>query len=261
MHITEGTLADYKQLSQFHYRTATSPAPRKIFALKRKNETIGAIVYSHPPPICFGRSKIWKGTIQQLQQEVSTITRVVLHPKYRSIGLGTKLVQETLPKAGTPHVETVAVMARYNPFFEKAGMQRIAESQSSPHVTEALRKLSELGFEPALMTNAEYLEQKIRQTGQNAIRNVLIQLSKRAPAIRRRLTCLSSIYPKHHEFTQKINQLDPAGLAKTLKRLSFTNQTKTYLHWTNPAVAVDHRGSTPRLRPEPSNPKLLPAPP
>jgi ABC-type lipoprotein export system ATPase subunit/GNAT superfamily N-acetyltransferase len=261
MRITEGTLQDYKQLSQFHYRTATTPAPRKIFTLKRKNETIGAIIYSHPPPICFGRAKAWKGTIQQLQREVSTITRVVLHPKYRSIGLGTKLVHETLPKAGTPHVETVAVMARYNPFFEKAGMQPIAESTPNPHVTQALQQLSQLGFNPALMANTTYLEQKIRQTDQTAIRNILTQLSARNPAIRRRLATLTNIYPKHHEFTQKINTLDATGLAKTLKRLSFTNQTKTYLHWTNQTVAVDHCGSTPRLRLETPKPTLLPAPP
>jgi ABC-type lipoprotein export system ATPase subunit/predicted N-acetyltransferase YhbS len=261
MRIAEGTLQDYKQLSQFHYRTATCPAPKKIFTLKRKGETVGAIVYSYPPPICFGRAKAWKGTIQQLQREVSSISRVVLHPKYRSIGLGTKLIRETLTQAGTPHVETVAVMARYNPFFEKAGMQRIAESTPNPHVTQALRQLSEIGFNPALIANASYNEQKIREVGTEKIRTILTQLSQHNPAIRRRLATLTNIYPKHHEFTQKINTLNPASLAKTLKRLSFTNQTKTYLHWTSPKVAVDHCGSTPRLRPETSNPTLLPAPP
>jgi ABC-type ATPase with predicted acetyltransferase domain len=60
---------------------------------------------------------------------MSTISRVIIHPKYRSIGLGAKLVAETLSQAGTVCVETVAVMAKYNLFFEKAGMQRIAESQ------------------------------------------------------------------------------------------------------------------------------------
>jgi ABC-type lipoprotein export system ATPase subunit/GNAT superfamily N-acetyltransferase len=261
MRITEGTLQDYKQLSQFHYRTATTPAPRKIFTLKRKGETVGAIIYSYPPPICFGRAKAWKGTLQQLQREVSTISRVVLHPKYRSIGLGTKLVKETLPKAGTPHVETVAVMARYNPFFEKAGMQPIAESTPNPHVTEALKELTTLGFEPTLMANISYNEQKSLEVGEEKIRNILITLSACHPAIRRRLATLKSVYPKHHEFTQKLNQLNPSGLAKTLKRLSFTNQTKTYLHWTNQTVAVDHCGSTPRLRLETPKPTLLPAPP
>jgi hypothetical protein len=36
-------------------------------------------------------------------------------------------VKETLPLAGTEYVEMPAVMAKYNPFGEKAEMQKIAE--------------------------------------------------------------------------------------------------------------------------------------
>jgi ABC-type ATPase with predicted acetyltransferase domain len=42
--VTEGTYQDYKQLSQFHYRTTRCPPPRKTFTLKHKNQTIGTIV-------------------------------------------------------------------------------------------------------------------------------------------------------------------------------------------------------------------------
>ena len=76
-----------------------------------------------------------------LQGEMSTISRVVIHPKYRNIGLGAKIIAETLCQAGTPCVETVAVMTKYNPFFEEAGMQRIAESKPSVHVSRALKEL------------------------------------------------------------------------------------------------------------------------
>jgi len=43
---------------------------------------------------------------------------------YCTIGLAVKIVKETLPLAGKPYVETTEVMARYNPFFEKAGTQK-----------------------------------------------------------------------------------------------------------------------------------------
>jgi ABC-type ATPase with predicted acetyltransferase domain len=49
-------------------------------------------------------------------RDVIKISRVVIHPKYRTIGLGAKIVAETLPQAGKPYVETIAVMAKYNPF-------------------------------------------------------------------------------------------------------------------------------------------------
>ena len=37
-----------------------------------------------------------------------------LVPKHRTVGLGAKLVRETLPLAGTDYVEMSAVMAKYN---------------------------------------------------------------------------------------------------------------------------------------------------
>jgi len=63
------------------------------------------------------------------RKNLAQITRVILHSKYRRTGLGTHLVREMLPLVGRLYVETVAVMARYNPFFEKAGMTRVAESR------------------------------------------------------------------------------------------------------------------------------------
>ncbi|MCW4010625.1 MAG: ATP-binding cassette domain-containing protein [Candidatus Bathyarchaeota archaeon] len=231
-HIQQGTTTNYKQLSPFHYRTGRLPPPRKIFTLKRKTETIGTIVYSYPSPLCFGRNKAWKGNFQQLQRELSIISRVVVHPKYRSIGLGEKLIRETLPLCGTNCVEAVAVMAKYNPFFEKAGMQKISQSQPSNAVTQALAELEKLGFDPALLTSESHNEKIISQIGKEHVLGVLQELSRKNGAIRKRIANLQNVYPKHEEFTTKINSVDTAGLAKMLKRLSFTAQTKIYLFWT-----------------------------
>jgi ABC-type transport system involved in cytochrome c biogenesis ATPase subunit/GNAT superfamily N-acetyltransferase len=231
MTIQQGTLLDYKVLSQFHYRQGQCPPPRKIFTLKRKNETCGVAVYGFPSPMCFGRSKVWKGNLQQLQRQISIISRVVIHPKYRSIGLGAKLVGETLAQAGTPCVEAVAVMAKYNPFFEKAGMQRIAESKPSQHVTGALERLGELGFDCALLGGVQYCERKVSEVGREAVSAVLEALSKRDASVRRRLVCLCNVYPKHEEFVAKVAELELHGLALALKRLSFMAQTKVYLFW------------------------------
>ena len=234
MRVEQGSLEDYKLLSVFHYRAGRCPAPRKIFALKRGSETCGVAVYGFPAPMCFGRSKVWKGTLAELQREVSVISRVVVHPKYRSIGLGAKLVRESLPLAGTRCVEAVAVMARVNPFFEHAGMRRIAESKPSVHVQNALEKLEALGFDSALLAGVAYGERVVSRVGCEAVLNVLEQLSKHDAGVRRRLASLKNVYPKHQEFTAKINQLDACGLAKALKRLSFMAQTKVYLFWEKP---------------------------
>ena len=95
----------------------------------------------------------------------------------------------------TPCVETVAVMAKYNPFFEKAGMQRIAESKPSIHMALALRQLEVLGFDLALMAGTSYNEQKLKEIGIAPIVEVLVELSRHDESIRRRLSNLKNIYP------------------------------------------------------------------
>ena len=60
-----------------------------------------------------------------INEEIARISRVVIHPKFRGIGLGAYLVKETLPRVDAKVVEALAVMAKYNPFFEKTGMLRV----------------------------------------------------------------------------------------------------------------------------------------
>ena len=128
MYVAEGSTQDYHRLAGFHYRGHKMAGPRKIFCLKRGEELCGVMVYCYPPPACFGRRLVLpKMSMKELNEKLSIISRVVVHPKYRTIGLGVKLVRETLPLAGTPYVEMPAVMARYNPFAERAGMRKIIE--------------------------------------------------------------------------------------------------------------------------------------
>jgi ABC-type lipoprotein export system ATPase subunit len=234
MHVEEGTFADYKKLSLFHYRSSRCPPPRKIFILKRGDELCGVIVYSYPSPVAFGRSKVWKGTFRQLQGEVSVVSRVVVHPKYRTMGLGVKLVKETLAKAGTPYVEMVAVMTKYNLFAEKGGLTKIVESKQSEGALDALKKLQALGFNIVMLGSLNYNVKKIKEVGKEEIISILTELSRREGGWRKRLLSFHKVYPHHHECIEKMMTLDEEGLAKVLKRLSFLVQTKIYLFWRNP---------------------------
>jgi ABC-type lipoprotein export system ATPase subunit/GNAT superfamily N-acetyltransferase len=233
MCVEEGSYADYKRLSVFHYRSSRCPPPRKVFVLRRGDELCGVIVYSFPSPVAFGRSKVWKGSFGELQRDVSVVSRVVVHPKYRSIGLGVKLVKETLDKAGTPCVEALAVMAKYNPFFEKAGMRKVVESEPSAGVLFAIGQLRGLGFDSALLGSASENRRLIERVGKEKIVKILEDLSRRDGVVRRRLLALGSVYPSHGEFLEKLGRLGCGDLAVVLKRLAFMAQTKVYLFWRN----------------------------
>ncbi|MGQ9680618.1 MAG: hypothetical protein ACUVV4_07645 [Candidatus Bathyarchaeia archaeon] len=100
--IIEGTTEDWSRLAWFHYRNHRAGVPRKIFRLVSGDELCGVVVCCYPPPICFGKRLVLpKMGMKKLKAKLSIITLVVVHPKYRTIGLGIKLVKETLPLAGT----------------------------------------------------------------------------------------------------------------------------------------------------------------
>jgi hypothetical protein len=231
MHITEGTYADYKALSTFHYRSSRCPPPRKIFTLKRSNEPCGVIVYSYPPPVVFGRSKIWKGDFSRLQQEFSSISRVIVHPKYRTIGLGVKLVRETLSLAGTPYVEMIAVMAKYNPFAEKAGMQKIAVQTQSIEAQRISNILANLGFNLQLLASNKYVTEKLEHLTVEqfaALKEAFIKNGH--PRLLKEFgTCQNKAYGLKADYVKGIRDADMQKMVKLIKVLSVLLQSKVYL--------------------------------
>jgi ABC-type ATPase with predicted acetyltransferase domain len=162
----------------------------------------GVVVYCYPPAACFGRRMVLpKMSMTELNQKLSIISRVVVHPKYRTIGLGHKLVRETLEYAGTPYVETVAVMARYNPFFERAGLRKIAESPPVKSTFKVADVLKTLGFNLTFLRSQKYV------------------LKKLASLNGRELSMLKEVFAenKHPRFMKEFSFHDPYGKSKIYK--------------------------------------------
>ncbi len=101
--------------------------------------------FAHPfhPPAQKDPLAWWKAqgeALQQAHSPVARLARVVIHPDYRSDGLGQQALQalftwmqeRRVPDMRDPKVavETVAMMARYNPFMEKAGFRYLWDTAS-----------------------------------------------------------------------------------------------------------------------------------
>ncbi len=240
MRLEEGSMEDYKKLAGFHYRGSRIVAPQKIFVLKREEELVGVIVYRYPPVRTYGRTKALGRmlSIDELNEKVTNISRVIVHPKYRTIGLGVKLVRETLPLAEKPYVETTAVMARYNPFFEKAGMKKIAESKPNEVILEAIEKLRTLGFNPVFLGSTKYNLQRLRKKPKVVpkVHEVLRFISKTGGGgiYRKRIAAAGGAYIKDAEFCRCVESASLEKLAKMLRAVAILAQTKVYLFWKNP---------------------------
>jgi hypothetical protein len=88
--------------------------------------------------------------MQEINQQLSTINRSY-SSKIPNVGLGAKLIRESLPLVGTDFVELIAVMAKYSPFAEKAGMKRIIQQTEVKSVVKISQTLSSLGFDVQLL--------------------------------------------------------------------------------------------------------------
>jgi len=120
-----------------------------------------------------GRS--WEEAAQQAIDQVKVaaarVARVVVHPDYRSDGLGARSVRLALDWAverGAPDgrrnkelICTVAQMARYHPFFENAGFHYLWDTASGrPYLAYALTDTANRHLRRFLQTDPYALEHK-----------------------------------------------------------------------------------------------------
>jgi len=242
LQIEEGTMQDYMQLAEFHYRNPTThPVPLKIYALRQRDGTpAGVIMYAWPPINIFGRKEAIgrKLSIKEANEKIATISRVILHPKYRSIGLGERIVRETLPLVGRSYIEVMAVMARYNPFFEKAGMHKIVQRSPDPSIIRAIKMLQDLGFKPYLLssmrTNLERME-GLAKSQLETVREAILQVSS---IYYKRLRSTAETFLGKQEFDSWIHKIPLETLAKVMSRLAVLAETKVYLFWENSNLQV-----------------------
>jgi len=202
--------------------------------MKRGDELVGVILYCYSPINLIGRKKAFHGkvfSIAEVNEKFAIISRVVLHPKYRTIGLGASLVKETLSLVGLSYIEAIAVMSRYNPFFEKAGMRKIMERFPDHEVTEAIEQLRQVGFEPTLLSSIRYNLEKLKNMNPMEIKKCREILAKlRSPRLHK-FADSHAPYGRSARYRNTVEKASLEKLAKILKALNFLAQTKVYLLW------------------------------
>jgi ABC-type ATPase with predicted acetyltransferase domain len=171
--------------------------------------------------------------MREVNKQLSIINRVVIHPKYRTIGLGTEIIRETLALSGTPWLEMVAVMAKYNPFAEKAGLQKVTEQKPTKSILAIAALLSELGFNLQLLSSGRYVSQKLDSLSTEK-RETLKELfiKNKHPRFEKEFA-VSRHQPfgKTADYVKCIENADSERMVKLIKLVGMLLQTKVYLFW------------------------------
>jgi len=239
--VQEATKDDYMRLAHLHYRDHRVVAPHKFFSMRLGGELIGVIAYTYPPPAAAGRVKAvgYRPRLKELNKEWTLISRVIVHPKYRTIGLGAKLVKDTLGLTGRRHVELTAVMAQYNPFAERAGMKKILVKEPTKKIVEAVDRLKKLGFNPPLLASRSYNERTLSILDAKGLAYVHETLLGVDRHYYRRLARAQTPYLKKTDFVKWLAAAEAGSLAWSLQILGILAQTKAYLYWCRDWEATD----------------------
>jgi GNAT superfamily N-acetyltransferase len=139
LRLTRGTPQDYRALERFHYRPKSPATWAGVWVVHyddgcSASQAIAVAVLSYPTVNSAARDRAlgigrWspRRKLAFVNQNVRTISRVVVHPQFRTLGLASRLVRQICCEAPTRYIEAFAVMGRVHPFFEKGGMMRQAE--------------------------------------------------------------------------------------------------------------------------------------
>ena len=241
MVIESGTLKDYEELERFHYLGRTPGYRQNIFKLTYMQKTIGVVLYISPFLGCSARNQVMpqyggsasKERADLVNREITRLARIIIHPKFRGAGLAVKLVRETMPQTGKRVVETIAAMARYNPFFEKAGMTLVGEMIYQPHQKKLVTLIEKYGSQVAKLHSPSARETFINglnKRKRDKLTNLLIKSlrSLRGQGGQKEGTLGRGVA----EADRMVKGLVDKGLPSLLGDLLPTK--RIYLYWENP---------------------------
>jgi GNAT superfamily N-acetyltransferase len=101
-----------------------------------------------------------------VNKHIRCISRVIIEPRYRGLGLASRLVAETMGKLGVPIIEAMAVMGRVNPFFEKAGMKRY-EGRPVARSVQLIEAVGMVGIDERELVNPAAVQAKLDGLGKS----------------------------------------------------------------------------------------------
>jgi GNAT superfamily N-acetyltransferase len=163
LRLRKATPGDYALLRRFHYAPGSPGLILRSFAFDDTaggaRYPIAVIIYSRPTLNCRGRNLACSGYFAKIvdpkaralsiNRNIARLSRLIVHPAYRGLGLASRMLAESLPLAGRPLIEAASVMSGFGTLFEKNGFHRVAAKpdRETENLLGALREAG-LGLEP-----------------------------------------------------------------------------------------------------------------
>lgn len=185
---TEDEFLQLRFLEQFHYLQAKPAWGRQMYLIAAPEadevlgtplpRILGCVVLTSPSLLSGPRNSLldWndRDVLKEHVDRVVRIARVIVHPEFRGLRIGAKLVQHAVAYCKERwnvkgkkawFVETVAEMSRYHPFFEQGGLRYIGQTkarESAFFFDDDPKRLGTDQGEGQVMASIRRFRQKVR---------------------------------------------------------------------------------------------------
>jgi GNAT superfamily N-acetyltransferase len=246
LYIEPGIIQDYHQLARFHYRCTKLGPIAGIWAIRYRTqgkqglvrsadrqvvpvpafqcEPVAVIVYTYPAPNLAVRNRITQNFfarpdkaagVSLLNRHVRCISRVIVDPRWRNLGLASWLVGQTMPRLNIAMIESMALMGHFHPFLENAGMRQFIPPQN-PKTEKLIAAMESLNIKRDIWYDPNKVQAKI-----DALSNKDTQL------LNRRINAFLGRFGRRRH--------QSPGLERTAFILEHLAHPWTYFAWLNPA--------------------------
>ncbi|MFZ2873398.1 MAG: hypothetical protein WAZ94_02825, partial [Phycisphaerales bacterium] len=131
--VSRGTRADLEALRGFHYCSGRPSPPVVVLRARVGRELAGVLAVGMPTLNGWWRREGFgpgfagpgRATARRLNASVRLISRVIVDPRFRGLGVAASLVRAYLARPLTPRTEAVASMGAFCPLFTAAGMREV----------------------------------------------------------------------------------------------------------------------------------------
>jgi hypothetical protein len=246
--IEPGLIQNYHQLARFHYRCSTVGPTAGVWVIRNRkpsrydsDQRVAVIVYTYPAPNLAVRNVITQNFfarpdksagVSLLNRHVRCISRVIVDPRWRNLGLASWLVRKTMPLLNVAMIESMALMGQFHPFLENAGLRRFIPPQN-PKTEKLITAMESLN----IGRNIWYDPKKV-QTRLDALSNKETQL------LELRINAFLGRFGRRRYQTP--------GLERTAFILEHLAHPWTYFAWLNPDKPIKDLcvGAGPRACPK-----------
>lgn len=134
--VVRGRALDYEEFSRWHYLGSGRPGPCELAVLALHDDRpVGIAIFSRThlllsarrlalPPVYWPENVSRHGSAA-LNHDVRLLSRVVVNPRFRGIGVAGKLIAHGLREINVPYVECLSQMGAFAGFLTAAGFRRI----------------------------------------------------------------------------------------------------------------------------------------